>query len=277
MTHDDDAPSAGDAMARDAAIAAGDRVLLALEDGNTFLVKMRAGHSQSTHKGAVLHDELIGRPWGIRVETNTGVAMFALRPGWVDRMMKVDRRTNIMYPKDTAWLLATLDLRAGRDVVEIGCGSGAMTIALATAVAPGGRVVSYDRRPEFLELARRNLEAADVGSDVELRTREAGDEIEGPVDAVFCDVPEPWAEVLVAHRALKGAGRFAAATPTFNQAERLAAALNGSGFALVDTVEVLVRSILARPGRTRPAHRMVGHTQLLTSAVKFIEHGSAGG
>ena len=36
---------------------------------------------------------------------------------------------------------------------------------------------------------------------------------------------------------------------------------------MVKTIEILVREILARPGRTRPAHRMVGHTQLLTTAI----------
>ena len=39
---------------------------------------------------------------------------------------------------------------------------------------------------------------------------------------------------------------------------------------MVQTHEVLVREILARPGRTRPAHRMVGHTQILTTGVKVF-------
>ena len=37
---------------------------------------------------------------------------------------------------------------------------------------------------------------------------------------------------------------------------------------MVKTIEILVRDILARPGRTRPGHRMVGHTQLLTTALR---------
>lgn len=245
-------------------------VLLALEDGKTFLIRTRPGQRHSTHKGALDHDAIIGRRWGSVLRTNTEAPVSLLRPRGIDHMMKVKRRTNIMYPKDVAWLLGELDLGPGSRVVELGCGSGSMTQALARAVRPGGRVFSYDRREDFLELARSNLAAAGIEEGVEFRLREAEQPLENAVDAVFTDVPEPWVELPVIHDALLGSGRFAAGTPTFNQAERLAAALIGGGFAMVQTVEILLREILARPGRTRPAHRMQGHTQLLTSATKIL-------
>lgn len=250
-------------------IASGDHVLLTLEGGKTFLVRMQEGLTHSTHHGAVRHDDIIGRDWGDVLLSSTGKALYLLKPRGIDRMMKVKRRTNIMYPKDVAYLLAELDVRPGDRVVEIGSGSGSMTQALARAVSPGGQVFSYDRRPEFSELARENCEVAGVGDVVEFRAREAGDPLEPDVDAVFTDVPEPWNEVAVIYEALRGSGRFAAGVPTFNQAEQLAVALERGGFAMIETVEILVRSILARRGKTRPAHRMIGHTQLLVSAVKI--------
>ncbi len=252
-------------------ICPGDQVLVTLEDGKTFLIRLRAGQRHSTHKGVMDHDDAIGRSWGEVLITNTGARIFLLRPRWIDRMMKVHRRTNIMYPKDASFLIAALGLRSGARVVEIGSGSGAMTIALSCAVLPGGKVYSYDRRPEFLELARDNTAAAGIEEGLEFRLREVGDPLEPGVDAVFTDVPEPWAELDAIAEALRGSGRFAAGTPTFNQAERLAGALPGCGFAVVETIEILVREILARPGKTRPGHRMVGHTQLLTTAVKVVE------
>ena len=249
-------------------LEAGDQVLLVLEDGKTFLIRLAPGRRHSTHRGAIDHNDLIGRPWGSRLRTLSGREVLALRPTWLDRMMKVHRRTNIMYPKDVAQLLAGLDIGPGSRVVEIGCGSGAMSQALARAISPGGRLYSYDRRPEFLDLAASNCIASGVADVIEFRSREPEDPLEPRVDAVFCDIPEPWVELPVIFDALRGSGRFAAGVPTYNQVERLAAALHGQGFGMVETVEILIREILARPGRTRPAHRMIGHTQLLTSAVK---------
>jgi len=249
-------------------IQPGDQVLFTLEDGKTFLVRMEPGQRHSTHRGSVDHDTVIGSHWGDVLASTTGRDVYLVRPRGIDRMMKVHRRTNIMYPKDVAYLLGEMDIQSGDRVVEIGCGSGSMTQALARAVSPGGQVISYDRRPEFLELARDNCAIAGL-TDIDFRQRHAGDPLEPGVDAVFTDVPEPWAELAVIRDALRGSGRFGAGIPTFNQAEKLATALDHYGFALVETVEILRRSILARAGRTRPAHRMIGHTQLLTTAVRL--------
>lgn len=253
---------------------AGDRALLVLEDQRRFLLELQPGRSFSTHKGAIEHDDVIGEDFGCRVVTSTGDSVWALEPTWTDRMMKVQRRTNIMYPKDVGFLLTHLGLGPGSRVVELGTGSGAMTIALAHAVQPGGKVFTYDRREEFLEHAADNCERAAVPEElVEFRLRDEGGPLEADVDAVMCDIPEPWAEVPAAREALRGSGRFAAALPTYNQTERLAACLAGDAFTMISSVEVLVREILARPGRTRPAHRMVAHTQILTTGIRVLDPG----
>jgi len=249
----------------------GSAVLLVLEDERRFLIHLQAGRNFSTHKGAISHDALLGLPYGSTVVSGTGSAVLALYPTWVDRMMKVQRRTNIMYPKDVGYLIAELGISPGDRVVELGAGSGAMTIALAHAVGPGGKVFSYDRREEHLDRARENCDRAGVDAElIEFRLRGTGDALPEGIVAVMCDIPEPWEELGAVRERLCGSGRFASATPTFNQAEKLAAALVGEGFTMVKTIEILVREILARPGRTRPAHRMVGHTQLLTTAVNVI-------
>ena len=46
------------------------------------------------------------------------------------------------------------DLRAGRSVLDLGCGPGTITADLATRVAPG-RVVGVDRSPDVVAAARR--------------------------------------------------------------------------------------------------------------------------
>jgi SAM-dependent methyltransferase len=64
-----------------------------------------------------------------------------------------DRRDRVMAPIAEA-LLTAADLRPGEQVLDVGCGCGATTLAAATAVAPGGHVVGIDLSAPMLELAR---------------------------------------------------------------------------------------------------------------------------
>jgi ubiquinone/menaquinone biosynthesis C-methylase UbiE len=57
-------------------------------------------------------------------------------------------------------------IRAGQDVLDVGCGTGTLAI-LAKTRQPGARVVGLDGDPRVLEIARRKIQAADV--DVVLR------------------------------------------------------------------------------------------------------------
>jgi ubiquinone/menaquinone biosynthesis C-methylase UbiE len=71
-----------------------------------------------------------------------------------------ERRDRVMAPIAEAVLRAA-DLREGDQVLDVGCGCGATTLAAATAVAPGGHVVGIDLSGPMLELARTR--AADQG------------------------------------------------------------------------------------------------------------------
>ena len=47
------------------------------------------------------------------------------------------------------------DVGPGDIVLEAGTGSGSLTMAMARAVSPGGRVVSYERRADHAARAER--------------------------------------------------------------------------------------------------------------------------
>ena len=47
------------------------------------------------------------------------------------------------------------EVAPGARVLDVGCGTGAATVAAASRVAPGGRVVGLDPNPEMLAVARR--------------------------------------------------------------------------------------------------------------------------
>jgi tRNA (adenine57-N1/adenine58-N1)-methyltransferase len=186
-----------------------------------------------------------------------------------DQIMRVKRATAIVYPKEIGFILLKLGVKNGARLVEAGTGSGALTLALATAVQPDGMVYTYEERGDMQQLARKNLDSAGVLPFVTMRQRniaEGFDEIE--VDALFLDVREPQDFLLQAHRALKGGGFFGAIVPTANQVSALLAGLQKGGWIQLEAQEFLQRSYKTVPERLRPDDRMVGHTGYLVFARK---------
>jgi len=136
-------------------------------------------------------------------------------------------------------------------VVECGAGSGSSTLALAHAVAPGGRVYVYDRQEKFLQNARVNVERAGYGELVEFKLRDISEGFEeAEVDVVLLDLPSPWEGVSAARQALRGGGRLASISPTYNQSEKMVAALEQAGFVMIETIEVLLGTFWR--GRGKP-------------------------
>jgi SAM-dependent methyltransferase len=64
-------------------------------------------------------------------------------------------------------------LRAGERVLDVGCGCGATTLALAEAVGPTGRVVAVDVSQPMLDRARERAARAGLGDRIEFRLDDA--------------------------------------------------------------------------------------------------------
>lgn len=249
----------------------GDTVLIYTPDKKTYLVTVEEGKRMSTHLGELTLGDAVGLEYGSAIYSNLKHPFLVLEPTLEDRMMKVKRFTQIIYPKDAAIIIMKTGIKSGMRVIECGAGSGSLTIALANAVAPGGKVYTYDRSERFLENAKRNVEAAGFGDIVEFKLREAGDGFdETGIDVVALDLPSPWDGIPAAAEALRGGGRIASLSPTYNQVEKASGILDSHGFVFLQTVEVLVRHIRVAYGKTRPEERMVSHTGFLTFGRKAL-------
>ena len=170
------------------------------------------------------------------------------------------------------YLLYLAGVAPGSRVAESGAGSGALTTVLAHAVGPGGRVYSYDRRADFLDVARGNVERAGLADRVTFVERDvARDGLGvGAVDSVLLDLPEPWEVVASAHAALLPGGYAATYSPTYNQLERSVRALRAAGFDGVRASELIERPIHVGEGGTRPEFEILGHTGFLAAGRKVV-------
>ncbi len=256
-------------MPRRQIIREGDNVLLHLNKRRSFLVRVERDMSFHTHKGYVQVDSLIGKKYGTRLLSNLGVEFVALKPALRDFIFKAQRKTQIMYPKDIALIVMFSGISSGNRVVEAGTGAGALTTALAFYVKPRGRVYSYDIRPEFQEIALKNLKKAQVEKYVELKNKDISLDIdEEDVDAVVLDMATPWLVIPHALSALRGSGALVSFSPTIDQVVKTVETLEENRFVDIGTFECIMRGMQVVRGKTRPQSLMTGHTGYLTYARK---------
>ncbi|MBX3012734.1 MAG: tRNA (adenine-N1)-methyltransferase [Caldilineaceae bacterium] len=247
--------------------AISDLALLVTSDEKRYLITLQPNQQLHTHQGIYLHDELIGRPWGDEVRSQLGQSALLLVPGLGDLMTHLRRGTQIIYPKDAAYLVHRLSLRAGCRVIEAGTGSGGLTVALAWAVAPTGVVYTYESRVDNYQLAQRNLERVGLRPYVQNfhGTVEEGFQ-QKEVDALVLDLREPWRFLEQVRASLRPGGFFASLLPTTNQVSELIYALEREHFMDIGVDEILLRSYKPVPDRLRPYDTMAAHTGYLIFA-----------
>jgi tRNA (adenine57-N1/adenine58-N1)-methyltransferase catalytic subunit len=244
-------------------------VLLFHTPRKKWLTKVAQDKKFHTHLGIIDVSSIIGMEYGSAIRTTEGKLIFLMEPTIHDFIMKSERKTQIVYPKDLGYIVARTGLKNGSKVLEVGTGSGALATFMASIVKPEGHIYSFDVNYEFMEMAKRNLEKAGMAKYVTMHQHDPHQGVDiRNVDVATVDLGDPWTVVDQVYDALKGGGAFVAICPTMNQIERTAAQLKKSGYADIDCVELMIRNIEAREGMTRPSMRMIGHTTYLVFARK---------
>ena len=251
-------------------VSEGDLILLYQDARRRWVAKAGDGRFH-THRGYLDLKDLIGLEPGTIVKTSLGQQLAIFKPRLSDIVDSFNRPTQILYPKDLGYAVYQLGLKNGDIVIEVGTGSGALTSAIAQAVAPDGRVYTYENREEFSRSAKKNIERTGLSRAVTFRSVDPTDGfLERNTHAAVIDLGDPWKMVRPAWEALRGGGMLAGFTPTVNQLEKLAEALRNGGFLILEAVELLVREFKTEAGKVRPESRMIGHTAYVTIARKVI-------
>lgn len=253
----------------------GDAVQLTDSKGRRHTVTLQAGHSFHTHRGAIEHDTLIGSQEGTVVRTNKGADYLAMRPLLADYTVSMRRGATVVYPKDAAQIVTMADIFPGARVVEAGAGSGALACWLLRAVGDSGLVASYERRDDFAEVARRNVERFFGGQHPAWRLT-VGDVadalVEHEIDRVILDMLSPEECLDAVSKALVPGGVACCYVATTTQLSKIVESLREHGtFTEPAAWETMVRSWHVEGLAVRPDHRMVGHTGFLVTARRLAE------
>ena len=213
---------------------------------------------------------LIGKEYGKQIEIGNK-QFWILLPSVQDKLQSVHRHAQIILPRDAAHILINCSIESGQHVIEAGIGSGSLTIALATAVAPDGKIISYDVRNDFIEYALKNIRKAGLEQYVFTKLKDITKEIEEKeLDAIILDIPNPWEAMENVWNALKVGGYFCSYSPLISQVEKTVKELRKHSFIEIKTFENIQREMIVNTHGTRPSFDMLGHTGYLTFARKIL-------
>ena len=252
-----------------------DQAQLTDPKGRMHTISLEPGKAFHTSKGAIAHDDILDGPEGVVVSSSNGTKYLVQRPLLRDFVLSMPRGATVIYPKDAAMIVGMADIYPGAKVIEAGAGSGAMTCSLLRAVGDGGKVHSYERREDFAEVARKNVERyfGRVHPAWDLTVGDLAEAItDEDVDRVVLDMLAPWECLAGVHTALRPGGVLCVYVATTTQMSRTVEALRESGgWTEPESTETMLRSWHVEGLAVRPNHRMVGHTGFLITARRLAD------
>lgn len=186
------------------------------------------------------------------------------RPGTKELIESLDRGAQIINAKDAATILFNCDITSGKNVLEVGAGSGGLTTSLLNAVAPSGKVHTIEFKEDNAKKALKNVRRTGLDEYWEYTIGDARDtHVEMRADALIMDMPDPWLALDNLYDNLRSGGRICSYVPNMNQAESIVTALREKGFAEVYALENIQRGLEVHRGGVRPSFDTLGHTGYL--------------
>jgi len=245
----------------------GDWVLLQDRRGRNYLVRLQEGGQFNYHRGSLPHETVLKAGYGKQIATPQGEPFTIHKPALEDYLLSMPREATPTYPKDAATIGFLLDLAPGMRVLEAGSGSGGLTMYLARAVGPSGKVWSYESRAKHLERAKRNLkDFEDWGNVTWVEANLAQAEFEPEIfHGIALDMMEPWTVLQAVTPALKADRFLVAYLPNITQVVTLLEQIKNRQLPYLHerTMEVLHREWDIRPPIAHPRFQQIGHTAFL--------------
>jgi tRNA (adenine57-N1/adenine58-N1)-methyltransferase len=208
---------------------------------------------------------------GQTLETHLGEPFEVRRLRGPDLFNHFERTGAPMMPRDVGLIVGHTGIAAGDRVLDAGTGTGVLSAYLGRM---GAEVTTYERDPDFAEVARGNMEMADVADSVDVRAGDVTEEIEsgdaradlGEFDVLTLDTEDAPEVVAHAPDLLVRGGFLAVYSPFVEHTRDVVEAAREAGLADIETLETIQRRMDFDDRGSRPSTAGVGHTGYLTFA-----------
>ncbi|MXR21520.1 methyltransferase domain-containing protein [Halobacterium bonnevillei] len=199
------------------------------------------------------------------VETHIGEPFTVRKLRGPDLFNHLERTGAPMMPKDIGLIVGHTGAAAGDRVLDAGTGTGVLAAYLGRL---GADVVTYERDPGFADVARENMELAEVADTVDVRTGDVTDHVDdlSGFDLLTLDTENAPTVVERADDLLVSGGYVAVYSPFVENARTTHLAAADAGLANVETLETIQREMDLDERGSRPSTAGVGHTGYLLFA-----------
>ncbi|MDL5361873.1 methyltransferase domain-containing protein [Halalkalicoccus sp. NIPERK01] len=198
------------------------------------------------------------------LETHLGEEFRVRRLRGPDLFNHFERTGAPMLPRDIGLVIGETGIASGDRVLDAGTGTGVLA---AYAGRVGAEVVTYERNPEFAEVARENMRLAGVDDRVDVRTGDLTDDLDdrSGFDVLTLDTEDAPAVAARADEVLVSGGFLAVYSPFVEATREVVEAARGS-LSDVRPVETIQRELDVDDRGTRPSTGPVGHSGYLVFA-----------
>ncbi len=204
---------------------------------------------------------------GETIETHLGEPFEVRAPRGPDLFDHLERTGAPMMPRDVGLVMGLTGAGGGDRVLDAGTGTGILAVHLANA---GAEVLTYERDPEFAEVARENVATAGVAERVEVRAGDVTEDLDAlageAFDLLTLDTEDAPAVVARASDLLVGGGFVAVYSPFVESTREVVEAAREAGLSDVRSLETIQREMDFDDRGSRPSTAGVGHTGYLTVA-----------
>ena len=212
------------------------------------------------------------------VTTTTGIDFQIYTPTYKEFVLLMKRGPQIIYPKDVGQIIVESNLNNSSRVLEIGSGSGALTLYLYSLLQNSGKLYSLDSSKINQRRANKTIsrylstyskDTVDVNFINEKLEKFNFKNLEDKIDAIITDVPEPWDFFI--NNKIDTNLNWVSYLPSMSQIIRINETLKEKNFQDIEVKEVILRDWIVDKKVVRPTNKLVSHTGFLVSA-KYIKY-----